>query len=155
MAQIRIENLRKSFDQFTAVEGSTFTIDDGSFFAMLGPSGCGKTTTLRVIAGLELSTEGKILLDGEDVTFHRAAARDIAFVFQLFALYPHMNVGQNIGFPLKCQGMSRGEIRQRVQETARMLRIEHLLSSKTSKLSGVTGSASRSGVPWCGGRRPS
>ncbi|WGS25624.1 ABC transporter ATP-binding protein [Bradyrhizobium sp. ISRA464] len=136
MAQIRIENLRKSFDQFTAVEGSTFTIDDGSFFAMLGPSGCGKTTTLRVIAGLELSTEGKILLDGEDVTFHRAAARDIAFVFQLFALYPHMNVGQNIGFPLKCQGMSRGEIRQRVQETARMLRIEHLLSSKTSKLSG-------------------
>ena len=136
MAQIRIENLRKSFDQFTAVEGSTFTIDDGTFFAMLGPSGCGKTTTLRMIAGLELPTEGKILLDGEDVTFHRAAARDIAFVFQLFALYPHMNVGENIGFPLKCQGMARREIRERVQETARMLRIEHLLSSKTSKLSG-------------------
>ena len=76
MAQIRIENLRKSFDQFTAVEGSTFTIDDGTFFAMLGPSGCGKTTTLRMIAGLELPTEGKILLDGEDVTFRRAAARD-------------------------------------------------------------------------------
>ncbi|MGL3210175.1 ABC transporter ATP-binding protein [Bradyrhizobium sp. BR 1433] len=136
MAQIRIENLRKSFDQFTAVEGSTFTIDDGTFFALLGPSGCGKTTTLRMIAGLELPTEGKILLDGEDVTFHRAAVRDIAFVFQLFALYPHMNVGQNIGFPLKCQGMARHEIRERVQETARMLRIEHLLSSKTSKLSG-------------------
>ncbi|MBO4221767.1 ABC transporter ATP-binding protein [Bradyrhizobium neotropicale] len=135
MAQIRIEYLRKSFDQFTAVEGSTFTIDDGTFFALLGPSGCGKTTTLRMIAGLELPTEGKILLDGEDVTFHRAAARDIAFVFQLFALYPHMNVGQNIGFPLKCQGMARQEIRERVQETARMLRIEHLLSSKTSKLS--------------------
>ncbi|NKQ94702.1 ABC transporter ATP-binding protein, partial len=116
MAQIRIENLRKSFDQFTAVEGSTFTIDDGTFFAMLGPSGCGKTTTLRMIAGLELPTEGKILLDGEDVTFHRAAARDIAFVFQLFALYPHMNVGENIGFPLKCQGMARREIRERVQE---------------------------------------
>ncbi|MGX9427809.1 MULTISPECIES: ABC transporter ATP-binding protein [Bradyrhizobium] len=136
MAQIRIEYLRKSFDQFTAVEGSTFTIDDGTFFALLGPSGCGKTTTLRMIAGLELPTEGKILLDGEDVTFHRAAARDIAFVFQLFALYPHMNVGQNIGFPLKCQGMARHEIRERVQETARMLRIEHLLSSKTAKLSG-------------------
>ncbi|MGY3485158.1 multiple sugar transport system ATP-binding protein [Bradyrhizobium sp. USDA 4011] len=136
MAQIRIEKLRKSFDQFTAVEGSTFTIDDGTFFAMLGPSGCGKTTTLRMIAGLELPTEGKILLDGEDVTFHRAAARDIAFVFQLFALYPHMNVGENIAFPLKCQGMARREIRQRVQETARMLQIEHLLSSKTSKLSG-------------------
>jgi multiple sugar transport system ATP-binding protein len=136
MAQIRVENLRKSFDQFTAVQGSNFTIADGSFFAMLGPSGCGKTTTLRMIAGLELPTDGRVLLDGEDVTFRRAAARDIAFVFQLFALYPHMNVAGNIGFPLKCQGMARSEIRQRVSETARLLRIEHLLSSKTSKLSG-------------------
>ncbi|WP_407150976.1 ABC transporter ATP-binding protein [Bradyrhizobium sp. ORS 86] len=136
MAQIRVENLRKSFDQFTAVHGSNFTIDDGAFFAMLGPSGCGKTTTLRMIAGLELPTEGRILLDGEDVTFRRAAARDIAFVFQLFALYPHMNVAENIAFPLKCQGMAKPEISTRVQETARLLRIEHLLSSKTSKLSG-------------------
>jgi len=136
MAQIRVENLRKSFDQFTAVHGSNFTIDDGIFFAMLGPSGCGKTTTLRMIAGLELPTEGKILLDGEDVTFRRAAARDIAFVFQLFALYPHMNVAGNIGFPLKCQGMTRRETRERVLETARLLRIEHLLQSKTSRLSG-------------------
>ena len=99
-------------------------IDDGTFFAMLGPSGCGKTTTLRMIAGLELPTEGRILLDGEDVTFRRAAARDIAFVFQLFALYPHMNVADNIGFPLKCQGMRRREVREQVQETARLLRIE-------------------------------
>jgi multiple sugar transport system ATP-binding protein len=136
MAQIRVENLRKSFDQFTAVHGSNFTIDDGTFFAMLGPSGCGKTTTLRMIAGLELPTEGNILLDDEDVTFRRAAARDIAFVFQLFALYPHMNVAENIGFPLKCQGTGRREIRERVLETARLLRIEHLLQSKTSKLSG-------------------
>jgi multiple sugar transport system ATP-binding protein len=136
MAQIRVENLRKSFDQFTAVQGSNFTIEDGSFFAMLGPSGCGKTTTLRMIAGLELPTDGRVLLDGEDVTFRRAAARDIAFVFQLFALYPHMNVAGNIGFPLKCQGMGRAEIRERVLETARLLRIEHLLSSKTSRLSG-------------------
>ncbi|QOZ46276.1 ABC transporter ATP-binding protein [Bradyrhizobium sp. CCBAU 53340] len=136
MAQIRVENLRKSFDQFTAVEGSNFTIDDGTFFALLGPSGCGKTTTLRMIAGLELPTEGKVLLDSEDVTFQRASARDIAFVFQLFALYPHMNVFDNIGFPLKCQGMARRDIRERVQETAKLLRIEHLLSSKTSKLSG-------------------
>src|SRR5215471_12653957 len=136
MAEIRIEKLRKAFGDFVAVKDSNFTIDDGTFFAMLGPSGCGKTTTLRMIAGLELLTEGKILLDGEDVTFHRAAARDIAFVFQLFALYPHMDVGRNIGFRLKCQGMARHEIRERVQETARMLRIEHLLPSKTSKLSG-------------------
>jgi multiple sugar transport system ATP-binding protein len=136
MAEIRVENLRKSFDQFTAVQGSNFTIPDGSFFAMLGPSGCGKTTTLRMIAGLELPTDGRVLLDGEDVTFRRAAARDIAFVFQLFALYPHMNVAENISFPLKCAGMGRGDIRARVTETARLLRIEHLLSSKTSKLSG-------------------
>jgi multiple sugar transport system ATP-binding protein len=119
MAQIKVENLRKSFDQFTAVQGSNFTIEDGSFFAMLGPSGCGKTTTLRMIAGLELPTGGRVLLDGEDVTFRRAAARDIAFVFQLFALYPHMNVAENIGFPLKCQGMAWREIRGRVTETAR------------------------------------
>ncbi|MGX1170656.1 multiple sugar transport system ATP-binding protein [Bradyrhizobium sp. USDA 372] len=136
MAQIRVENLRKSFDQFTAVQGSNFTIEDGTFFAMLGPSGCGKTTTLRMIAGLELPTEGKILLDNEDVTFQRASARDISFVFQLFALYPHMNVAENIGFPLKCQGMARRDIYQRVQETAKLLQIEHLLSSRTSKLSG-------------------
>src|SRR5579872_3630132 len=136
MAQIRIENLRKSFDQFTAVEGSTFTIDDGTFFAMLGPSGCGKTTTLRMIAGLELPTDGRILLDGEDVTGRRAAARDIAFVFQLFALYPHMNVRHNIGFPLRCQNMRRAEIRRRVEETARLLRIGHLLDRPVGGLSG-------------------
>ena len=136
MAQIRVEDLRKSFDQFTALQNSNFTVESGSFFALLGPSGCGKTTTLRMIAGLELPTGGRILLDGEDVTFRRAAARDIAFVFQLFALYPHMNVEQNIGFPLKCQGMKRRKVRERVNETARLLRIEHLLSSKTSKLSG-------------------
>jgi multiple sugar transport system ATP-binding protein len=136
MAQIRVENLYKSFDRFTAVHGSNFTIENGVFFALLGPSGCGKTTTLRMLAGLELPTSGRILLDGEDVTFRRAAQRDIAFVFQLFALYPHMNVKQNVGFPLKCQGMPRREIKDRVRETARLLRIEELLSSKVSKLSG-------------------
>lgn len=136
MAQIRVENLRKAFEDFIAVDRSGFTVDDGTFFVMLGPSGCGKTTTLRMIAGLELPTEGRILLDGEDVTFRRARERDIAFVFQLFALYPHMNVAGNIGFPLQCQGVQRGEIRRRVRETARLLRIEHLLSSKVSKLAG-------------------
>ena len=136
MAQIRVENLRKSFDRFAAVQDSNFTIENGTFFALLGPSGCGKTTTLRMIAGLELPSDGRILLDGEDVTFRRAAERDIAFVFQLFALYPHMNVEQNISFPLKCQGMPRREAHERVKETARLLRIEHLLASRTSKLSG-------------------
>ena len=136
MAEIRVENLSKAFHDFVAVKGSTFTIDDGSFFVMLGPSGCGKTTTLRMIAGLELPSEGRILLDGEDVTFRRAAERDIAFVFQLFALYPHMNVADNIGFPLKCQGVPRDDIRRQVVEAARLLRIDHLLSRRVSNLSG-------------------
>jgi multiple sugar transport system ATP-binding protein len=136
MAEIRVDSLHKAFADFVAVRKSNFVIEDRSFFVMLGPSGCGKTTTLRMIAGLELPTDGRILLDGEDVTFKRAAERDIAFVFQLFALYPHMNVAQNIGFPLKCEGLPRSEIRSRVQETARLLRIEALLDRKVSKLSG-------------------
>ncbi|HXV25034.1 MAG TPA: ABC transporter ATP-binding protein [Alphaproteobacteria bacterium] len=136
MAEIRIEQLSRRFGDFVAVEGSSFTIEDGSFFVMLGPSGCGKTTTLRMIAGLELPTGGRILLDGEDITLRRAAERDIAFVFQLFALYPHMNVRQNIAFPLKCQGMPRAEIRPRVEEAARLLRIDHLLGRRVSGLSG-------------------
>ncbi len=136
MAEIRIEELSRRFGDFVAVEGSSFTIEDGSFFVMLGPSGCGKTTTLRMIAGLELPTGGRILLDGEDITLRRAAERDIAFVFQLFALYPHMNVRQNIAFPLKCQGTPRDEIRPRVEEAARLLRIDHLLARRVSGLSG-------------------
>jgi multiple sugar transport system ATP-binding protein len=136
MAEIRVDNLRKAFGDFVAVQASSFTVADGEFFVMLGPSGCGKTTTLRMIAGLELPTSGNILLGGEDVTFNRAAARDIAFVFQLFALYPHMNVRKNIGFPLLCQGVPAAEIRQRVEETARFLRIEDLLDMPLSRLAG-------------------
>ena len=127
MAEIRVDNLKKNFDDFVAVQDSSFTVEDGEFFVMLGPSGCGKTTTLRMIAGLEMPTEGKILLDGEDVTFNRGSERDIAFVFQLFALYPHMSVRRNISFPLRIAGMPRREVRQRTEEVARMLQIEHLL----------------------------
>jgi multiple sugar transport system ATP-binding protein len=136
MAEIRVENLRKQFADFVAVQDSTFTVRNGEFFVMLGPSGCGKTTTLRMIAGLELPSSGRILLDGDDVTYRRAAERDIAFVFQLFALYPHMNVRKNIGFPLLSQGTPRAEIRQRVEETARLLRIDHILDRPVSGLAG-------------------
>src|SRR5436190_3939009 len=136
MAEIRVEQLRKEFSGFTAVQNSSFTVEDGEFFVMLGPSGCGKTTTLRMIAGLELPTSGQILLGGEDVTMKRARERDIAFVFQLFALYPHMNVRKNIGFPLLAQGMPSAEIRERVEETARLLRIDHLLNKSVSGLAG-------------------
>jgi multiple sugar transport system ATP-binding protein len=136
MAEIRVENLRKAFGSFVAVEDSNFVVNDGEFFVMLGPSGCGKTTTLRMIAGLELPTSGRILLGGDDVTMLRASSRDIAFVFQLFALYPHMNVRKNIGFPLLAQGMPKPEIRQRVEETAKLLRIDHLLDKSVSGLAG-------------------
>src|ERR1700752_745476 len=111
MAEIRVEHLRKAFGDFVAVQDSNFVVEDGEFFVMLGPSGCGKTTTLRIIAGLELPAEGRILLGGDDVPMKRARERDIAFVFQLFALYPQMNVRRNIGFPLLAQGMARPEIR--------------------------------------------
>jgi multiple sugar transport system ATP-binding protein len=135
MAEIKVDNLHKAFGDFVAVKNSTFTIKDGEFFCLLGPSGCGKTTTLRMIAGLELPTSGRIFLDGEDVSFKRAAQRDIAFVFQLFALYPHMSVRQNIGFPLKSQGMGRAEIRERVGQAAQTLQISHLLNRSVSGLS--------------------
>ncbi|PDT82691.1 ABC transporter ATP-binding protein [Sinorhizobium sp. BJ1] len=136
MSEIKIVNLRKQFGDFVAVEDSSFTVQDGEFLALLGPSGCGKTTTLRMIAGLELPTSGKIYLEGEDVSFNRASARDIAFVFQLFALYPHMNVRRNIGFPLLSQGVPKAEIRARVEETAKLLRIDHILDRSVSGLAG-------------------
>jgi multiple sugar transport system ATP-binding protein len=136
MASIQVSALHKRFDDFVAVNGSDFTVQHGEFFVLLGPSGCGKTTTLRMIAGLELPTSGTILLDGEDVTFERAGRRDIAFVFQMFALYPHMSTRNNIAFPLKCSGLSRSEIRKRVEETAQILRIDHLLGKSVSGLAG-------------------
>ena len=135
MAEIRVENLQKSFADFVAVKDSSFTVKDGEFFCLLGPSGCGKTTTLRMIAGLELPTSGRIFLGDEDVTFKRASQRDIAFVFQLFALYPHLNVRKNIAFPLVCQGLPRAQIAAKVTEAASVLRINHLLDKPVSGLS--------------------
>jgi len=136
VAQIRIENLCKTFGAFTAVQASTFTIEDGEFFMLLGPSGCGKTTTLRMMAGLDLPTSGKIYIDDEEVGMKRASQRDIAFVFQMFALYPHMNVGRNMAYPLLSQGMPRKQARAKVREAARILGIEHILDKPVGGLSG-------------------
>lgn len=135
MAEIIINDAKKRYGDFEAVKGSTFTIDDGDFFVMLGPSGCGKTTTLRMIAGLEMPTSGQIYLGGEEVTYLPASQRDTAFVFQMFALYPHMNVERNIGFPLKCQGFSKSQIRAKVQRVAEILQITHILKSPVGGLS--------------------
>ncbi|MEQ1686331.1 MAG: ABC transporter ATP-binding protein [Burkholderiaceae bacterium] len=135
MAEIRVQQLHKAFADFTAVKDSSFTVRDGEFFCLLGPSGCGKTTTLRMIAGLELPTSGQIFLGNEDVSYKRASARDIAFVFQMFALYPHMNVRRNIAFPLLSQGLPRAEIDRQVEQAARTLRISELLDKPVSGLS--------------------
>ncbi|MBG6201529.1 multiple sugar transport system ATP-binding protein [Labrenzia sp. EL_13] len=136
MAEIVIKNLRKEFGDFTAVQSSSFKIEDGEFFMLLGPSGCGKTTTLRMIAGLELPTSGEIYIDKEEVGQKPARQRDIAFVFQMFALYPHMNVRRNISYPLISQGMSTRQVKDKVAEVSRILGIEGILDRPVSGLSG-------------------
>ncbi|MBD3666095.1 ABC transporter ATP-binding protein [Sulfitobacter sp. TSTF-M16] len=136
MAQIRINNIRKDFGDFTAVKESSFTIEDGEFFMLLGPSGCGKTTTLRMIAGLELPTSGEIYLDGEEISQKPPSQRDIAFVFQMFALYPHMNVRKNLSYPLVSQGMARRDVKAKVEEVAGILGITDILNRPVGGLSG-------------------
>ena len=136
MAQIRINNLRKEFGDFTAVDSSTFTVEDGEFFMLLGPSGCGKTTTLRMIAGLELPTSGEIHIGDKEVSKLPASKRDIAFVFQMFALYPHMNVRKNLSYPLISQGMKRRDVKAKVTEVAKILDIENILNKPVGGLSG-------------------
>ena len=136
MAQIRIENLRKDFGAFNAVKSSTFTVEDGEFFMLLGPSGCGKTTTLRMMAGLELPSAGEIYIDGVEVGMKPASQRDIAFVFQMFALYPHMNVRKNISYPLISQGMPRAQVKAKVAEIAEILNITDILDRPVGGLSG-------------------
>jgi len=136
MAEIVIKNIRKEFGDFVAVKESSFTIEDGEFFMLLGPSGCGKTTTLRMIAGLELPTSGEIYLDGEEISQRPPSQRDIAFVFQMFALYPHMNVRRNITYPLVSQGMPRKQVNAKLAEVAKILGIEDILNRPVGGLSG-------------------
>lgn len=136
MAEIVIKDLRKDFGTFNAVKSSSFKVEDGEFFMLLGPSGCGKTTTLRMIAGLELPTSGEIYIDGEEVSQKPASQRDIAFVFQMFALYPHMNVRKNMSYPLVSQGMRRAQVREKVAEVAKILGIEDILDRPVGGLSG-------------------
>jgi len=140
MDKVVLENVTKKFGKVTAVNKVNLKIRDGEFFVLLGPSGCGKTTTLRLIAGLEFPDEGRILIEGKDVTYAEPEERDVAMVFQNYALYPHMTVFDNIAFPLSIKrrklGLTKDEIRRRVLEVARLLRIEELLSRKPGQLSG-------------------
>jgi len=136
MATIELKQVEKKFGDFQAVKPVNLTINDGEFVVLLGPSGCGKTTTLRMISGLETVSGGTITLDGRNVTWLHPSERDIAFVFQLYALYPHLTARQNIIFPLQAQGESRETIGKRVNEVVGLLRIEHLLNARPGKLSG-------------------
>src|SRR5512136_1066071 len=113
MATIELRRVEKRFGSLHAVKPMDLTIHHGEFVVLLGPSGCGKTTTLRMIAGLETVTAGRILLNGRDVTWEHPSQRDIAFVFQFFALYPHMSVRQNIAFPLQAQHVYRAQVTAR------------------------------------------
>lgn len=136
MATIELRRVEKLFGDVYAVKPMDMTIQDGEFVVLLGPSGCGKTTTLRMISGLEAVTRGQILIDGRDVTWNHPSDRDIAFVFQFFALYPHMNVRDNIAFTLEAQHVPKHEIAQRVTDVARLLQIENLLKLRPKSLSG-------------------
>ena len=136
MATIELKDVVKKFGEKYAVKPMNMTINDGEFVVLLGPSGCGKTTTLRMISGLEAVSSGTISLNGRDVTWAHPSNRDIAYVFQFYALYPHMTVKENISFTLQSQYVKKDEIERRVKDVADLLKIKHLLKRKPGALSG-------------------
>jgi multiple sugar transport system ATP-binding protein len=136
MGALEIRNLKKSFGAVEVLRGIDFSADAGEFVCLLGPSGCGKSTLLRCIAGLEVITSGSVEIEGRDMTDVPPAERNLAMVFQSYALYPHLNVRKNMGFGLSLQGMKRADIESRVGEAARILEIGHLLDRKPRQLSG-------------------
>jgi multiple sugar transport system ATP-binding protein len=137
MARVQLQNISKTFPgNVRAVDGVSLDIADREFVVLVGPSGCGKTTVLRMVAGLEEITSGTIRIGDRVVNEVQPKDRDIAMVFQNYALYPHMSVFQNMAFGLKLRGMARGQIEQRVTETAKLLEIDHLLDRKPKALSG-------------------
>jgi multiple sugar transport system ATP-binding protein len=136
MAEVTLKNVWKRFNSTAAVKDVSIEIPDKEFFILVGPSGCGKSTTLRMIAGLEEATDGEIWIGGKKVNTIPPKDRDIAMVFQNYALYPHMNVYENMAFGLKLRGYSKKEIDTRVREAAEILNMGHLLERKPKELSG-------------------
>jgi ABC-type sugar transport system ATPase subunit len=136
MASIRLESVTKRFGAVTAMDGVSFSVTDGEFFAILGPPGAGKTTTLRTIVGLEKPDDGRVYVAEEDVTDVYPGDRDIGFMFQNLALYPDKTVFGNLAFPLKQRKMGKDDIKKRVEAVAQTLHMEHLLERKPAKLSG-------------------
>jgi ABC-type sugar transport system ATPase subunit len=133
---LELRKVVKRFGEVTVVTQLDLTVDEGEFVVLLGESGCGKSTTLRMIAGLEEVTEGQVMIGGRDVTTAAPMARDIAMVFQNYALYPHMNVAQNMSFALDLAGRPKAEIQAKVAKAAQVLNIGHLLQRKPKELSG-------------------
>ena len=136
MASVELHQVQKRFGDTKVVHGIDLAIKDGEFVVLVGPSGCGKSTVLRMIAGLEPVSEGQISIGSRDVTFAAPKDRNVAMVFQDYALYPHMTVRDNIGFGLKIRGMSARDIADGVAKAARMLEIEPLLDRRPAALSG-------------------
>ncbi|MBD6615972.1 ABC transporter ATP-binding protein [Komarekiella sp. 'clone 1'] len=136
MAKVRLEDIKRRFNNVTAIEDISFEIPDGEFWVLVGPSGCGKSTILRTIAGLESATSGKLFIGDSLVNNVPARQRDVAMVFQNYALYPHMTVAQNIAFGLQMRKVDSKIIQERVVNVARSLSLEQLLNRKPKQLSG-------------------
>ena len=136
MASVELHNIHKAYGALTVIHDISLSIEDGEFIALVGPSGCGKSTLLRMIAGLEEITDGDVSIGGQVVNSMTPRERNIAMVFQSYALYPHMTVAENMGFNLKLSGETKPVIEQRVNEAARMLDLTKLLDRKPAQLSG-------------------
>ncbi|MBD2306269.1 ABC transporter ATP-binding protein [Chroococcidiopsis sp. FACHB-1243] len=136
MANVRLEDIKRRFNNVTAIEDITFEVPDGEFWVLVGPSGCGKSTILRTIAGLETATSGKLYIGDTLMNNIPARQRDVAMVFQNYALYPHMTVAENIAFGLQMRQVDRKIVRERVDTVARSLSLENLLDRKPKQLSG-------------------
>ncbi|MGO7275806.1 ABC transporter ATP-binding protein [Rhizobium ruizarguesonis] len=137
MAEIVFDQISKSYgDGYAAIRNLDMTIRDGEFLVLVGPSGCGKSTALRMIAGLEEITDGRLTINGAIVNDLAPRDRDIAMVFQSYALYPHLTVAENIGFGLRVRGLDKADIARKVQETAKLLELDDYLARKPAQLSG-------------------
>ncbi|OOY24118.1 sn-glycerol-3-phosphate ABC transporter ATP-binding protein UgpC [Thioclava sediminum] len=136
MATVELENIKKRFGKTEVLHGVSIDIQDGEFIVIVGPSGCGKSTLLRMVAGLESISEGEIRIGEARVNEREPMDRDIAMVFQNYALYPHMSVRQNMGYGLKIAGMAKSEIKRRVDEAAKLLQLSDYLERKPRELSG-------------------
>ena len=136
MPQIRFEQVSKSYGALEVLPPFDLTLNDGEFTVLVGPSGCGKSTTLRMLAGLETLSGGEIFFDDKPISKLDPKERDLAMVFQDYALYPHMNIAKNMSFALRLARVSKSEIEEKVGRVATMLNIAHLLDRKPAELSG-------------------